>query len=43
MAPLMHEMAPGIRAEPVVNGSIKRINRDIRFSPDKTPYRSQHR
>ncbi len=40
MAPLMHEMAPGIRVEPVVNGSIKRINRDIRFSPDKTPYRT---
>lgn len=32
-------IAPGIRAEPRVNGSIFRINRDIRFSRDKTPYK----
>ena len=30
---------PGITAEPRVNGSIFRINRDIRFSKDKTPYK----
>ena len=33
------KLAPGIRAEPRVNGSIFRINRDIRFSRDKTPYK----
>lgn len=28
-----------VRAEPRVNGSIFRMNRDIRFSADKTPYK----
>lgn len=37
-APL-RSIAPDIRAEPRVNGSIFRINRDIRFSKDKTPYK----
>ena len=32
--------APGITADPRVNGSIFRINRDIRFSKDKTPYKN---
>ncbi len=32
-------LAPAITAEPKVNGSIFRINRDIRFSKDKTPYK----
>lgn len=30
---------PGLLAEPKVNGSIRRINRDTRFSNDKTPYK----
>jgi len=30
---------PNIEAQPKVNGSIWRINRDIRFSADKTPYK----
>lgn len=29
----------GIHAEPKINGSLFRINRDIRFSKDKTPYK----
>ena len=33
-------IAPGIVAEPRVNGSIFRIYRDIRFSKDKTPYKT---
>ncbi len=33
------EIAPDVRAEPKVNGSIFRINRDIRFSKDKRPYK----
>jgi uncharacterized protein (TIGR02453 family) len=32
-------VAPGLRAEPRVNGSILRINRDTRFSADKRPYK----
>lgn len=35
----LSEIAPDINAEPRVNGSIFRINRDIRFSKDKTPYK----
>lgn len=34
----LQELAP-VAAEPKVNGSIFRINRDIRFSADKTPYK----
>lgn len=30
---------PGVHAEPRVNGSIFRINRDTRFSKDKRPYK----
>src|SRR3954447_17445134 len=36
----LHErVSPGIRAEPRINGSILRINRDTRFSADKRPYK----
>jgi uncharacterized protein (TIGR02453 family) len=31
---------PGLEAVPRVNGSIFRINRDTRFSKDKTPYKT---
>lgn len=34
----MGTVLPDLKAEPRVNGSIKRINRDIRFSKDKSPY-----
>jgi len=33
-------LSPPLKAEPKVNGSIRRIYRDIRFSKDKTPYHS---
>ncbi len=33
-------IAPHIHAEPRMNGSIFRIYRDVRFSKDKTPYKS---
>jgi uncharacterized protein (TIGR02453 family) len=36
---LRSHVSPGIRAEPRVNGSILRINRDMRFSADKRPYK----
>lgn len=35
----LREFAPGVQAEPRVLGSIFRINRDTRFSTDKTPYK----
>jgi len=36
---LQARVAPGIRAEPRVNGSILRIARDTRFISDKRPYK----
>ncbi len=33
-------VSKAIQVEPRVNGSIMRINRDIRFSKDKTPYKT---
>ena len=33
-------IAPGVHADPRVNGSILRINRDTRFSNDKRPYKT---
>ena len=32
-------IAPGIVAQPKANGSIAPINNDLRFSPDKSPYK----
>ena len=40
MGERLTEIAPGIVAEPRVNGSIFRIYRDTRFSRDKTPYKT---
>jgi uncharacterized protein (TIGR02453 family) len=34
----LDSLMPGLTAEPRVNGSIRRINRDTRFSKDKRPY-----
>jgi uncharacterized protein (TIGR02453 family) len=39
VGPRLRKIDPGIRAEPRINGSIGRINRDIRFSKDKSPYK----
>lgn len=36
----LKEIFPEIRAEPKVNKSLFRMNRDIRFSPDKSPYKT---
>ena len=36
---LQQDISPAIVAQPKVNGSIAPINRDVRFSPDKTPYK----
>ncbi len=33
------ELGPDVHADPRVNGSIARINRDTRFSKDKRPYK----
>jgi uncharacterized protein (TIGR02453 family) len=39
IGPELRKLVPGIHAEPRVHGSIFRINRDIRFSSDKRPYK----
>lgn len=36
----LRRFAPGIHAEPLVNKSLFRINRDTRFSKDKRPYKN---
>ncbi len=40
IGPALAAISPDIAAEPRVNGAIMRINRDIRFSKDKTPYKT---
>src|SRR5689334_9303124 len=40
MAELLPRLGPELHAEPRVHGSILAINRDTRFSPDKTPYKT---
>ncbi len=36
----LETIAPGIHADPRVNQSLFRINRDVRFSKDKSPYKT---
>ena len=36
----LREISPEIIAEPKVNRSLFRLNRDVRFSPNKTPYKT---
>lgn len=39
LGPRLQELSKEIQYEPRVNGSIFRVNRDVRFSKDKTPYK----
>ncbi len=39
LGPALRKISPDVRFEPKVNGSLSRINRDIRFSKDKRPYK----
>ncbi|MEO7221339.1 MAG: DUF2461 domain-containing protein [Devosia sp.] len=39
LGPKLKTIAPNVQFEPKVNGSMSRINRDIRFSKDKRPYK----
>jgi uncharacterized protein (TIGR02453 family) len=40
IGPRLRKLTPGLIAEPRINGAIMRINRDVRFSKDKTPYKT---
>lgn len=39
MGPKLRTISPDVQFDPRVNGSIGRVNRDIRFSKDKRPYK----
>ena len=39
LGPELRKISPTLQFEPKVNGSMQRINRDIRFSKDKRPYK----
>lgn len=40
MGERLHRLTPGITADPRPDGSLFRIYRDTRFSPDKSPYKT---
>lgn len=39
LGPRLRELSPAVQFDPRINGSVARINRDIRFSKDKRPYK----
>lgn len=39
LGPELRKISPTVQFAPKVNGSLQRINRDIRFSKDKRPYK----
>lgn len=40
LGPPLRKISPTVQYEPKVNGSLFRINRDVRFSKDKSPYKN---
>ena len=40
LGPRLRRISPTVAYDPRVNGSLFRINRDVRFSKDKTPYKN---
>lgn len=40
LGPRLQSISSSIHWEPKIGGPLSRINRDIRFSPDKTPYKT---
>lgn len=38
LAPMVAQMNPSYQAVPKMNGSLRRLHRDLRFSKDKTPF-----
>ena len=39
IGPRLKQISPSVRYEAKINGSISRVNRDVRFSRDKRPYK----
>jgi len=39
IGPQLQKISPSVSFEPKINGSLFRINRDVRFSKDKRPYK----
>src|ERR1051325_10940839 len=40
LGPKLRKLAPDVQFEPRINASIARVNRDIRFARDKSPYKT---
>ena len=40
MGKKLRQIAPGVNAIPKINQSLFKINRDVRFSKDKSPYKT---
>lgn len=40
LGPRLREISSAVQFDPKINGSIGRVNRDIRFSKDKRPYKT---
>lgn len=40
VGPKLQKIAPSIEFEPRIGGSLMRMNRDVRFSKDKSPYKT---
>ncbi len=40
IGPRLQKISPSVAFEPKINGSLFRINRDVRFSKDKRPYKN---
>ncbi len=41
LAPHVEKLSPPLQAVPKLNGSLRRIHRDVRFSKDKRPYNAR--
>jgi uncharacterized protein (TIGR02453 family) len=41
LGPRLAKISPTVKYEPRVNGSLFRINRDVRFAKDKSPYQTK--
>ena len=40
IGPRLQKISPSVAFEPKINGSLFRINRDVRFAKDKRPYKN---
>src|SRR5262249_38325131 len=41
LGPRLQKLSPGLQFDPRINGSVFRINHDLRFAKDKSPYQTR--